>query len=237
MLNVVILAAGSAQRLNNHFGEIPKCLIKIKDREILLIQYEILKRLGNTKIYLVAGPQLGLVSTFIEERDLKIEVIVNESYSSRGSMYSLECAYNKINEDLIVIEGDLIFDPSALFRIISANENAIIVTNHSGSGDEMTPLFSQGYLQNFVKEKNTLSHFPEYMGISFFKKSLLSRMIKLNQENSSKLSYEECLGKTLEKYKMSLNFIYFPELLWSDLDTSNDVRRFEDIYHKLQEFF
>jgi choline kinase len=237
MLNVVILAAGSAQRLNNHFGEVPKCLIKIKGTEILLIQYEILKRLRHTRIYLVAGPQLGLVNTFIKDRDLEIEVIVNESYSSRGSMHSLECAFNKIGEDLIVIEGDLIFDPSVLSRVISSNENAIIVTNHSGSGDEMTPFFSQGYLQNFVKEKNASSQFPEYMGISFFKKPLLSEMIKLNQESSSKLSYEECLGRTLEKYKMSLNFVYFPQLLWSDLDTPADVRRFEDIYLKLKEFF
>lgn len=111
-MKAVIVAGGKGTRiLGITKNIIPKPMIKINDKSILEYQLEVFKANGITDIIIIVG-HLGeqIEDYFKDGKSFGVSIsYVREEFplGTAGGLYFLK---NKINEDFILVYGDLIFD-------------------------------------------------------------------------------------------------------------------------------
>ena len=129
-MQAVILAAGQGTRLRPLTDHRPKCLVEVQGKPILQYQLEALCDAGLRECVIVIGYRAAQVRNFFGTRfrDLSIRYVENEVFDRTNNIYSLWLARREITEDLLLLEGDLIFEPELLIDLIEAPcENAAVV--------------------------------------------------------------------------------------------------------------
>ena len=125
MKKAVILAAGMGSRIQAFTINKPKCLIKVKGKEILERQIEVYSSAGINQIIVVTGYLANKI------KSPKIIKIHNDDYQSTNMLYSLMCAKEFLNEDLIVSYGDIVFKEEVLHKLINSQADATVVSDKS----------------------------------------------------------------------------------------------------------
>lgn len=129
-MQAIILAAGQGSRLRPLTDHRPKCLVKVQGKPILEYQLEALCAAGVRECVIVVGHLAAQVRNTIGSRfrNLSITYVENEIYDRTNNIYSLWLARTKIVDDVLLLEGDLIFEPELLMDVLDAPcENAAVV--------------------------------------------------------------------------------------------------------------
>lgn len=110
-MQAVIMAGGKGTRIASVANDIPKPMIPICEKPILQYQIECLKRQDITEITLVIGHIGHVVKEYFEDGS-KFGVTIDyineeEPLGTAGALYFLK---DKIKEDFVLINGDVIFD-------------------------------------------------------------------------------------------------------------------------------
>jgi len=103
-MKVIILAAGKGTRLNKYTQDMPKGMLKVFDKPLIMHQVETYKRLGVNDVTVIAGYQNEKIN--IPE----VNIVINHDYGSTNMVESLFCAADKIDGDVIISYGDIIFE-------------------------------------------------------------------------------------------------------------------------------
>jgi choline kinase len=115
-MKAVILSAGYGSRLLPLTMEIPKCLVKVQGREILLRQLATLAEAGIEEAAIVVGYRHRQVRQFIAERalPLRVSTVFNPFWSVSNSIGSVWVAREHLLEPFCLLNGDTIFDETVL---------------------------------------------------------------------------------------------------------------------------
>lgn len=107
----VIMAGGKGTRIAAINSRIPKPLLPIAGKPVLLHQVECLKRQGICDIILVVG-HLGsqIVSYFGDGREYGVHISYYQEESPLGTAGALYYLKDQLKSDFLLINGDLIFD-------------------------------------------------------------------------------------------------------------------------------
>ena len=110
-MKVVIMAGGQGTRIRDINSEVPKPMIPILNKPILEYQLEVLRKQNLTNIIIVIGYKGEVIQQYFQDGfnfGVHIEYIVeSEPLGTAGALYLLK---DKINEDFLLINGDIIFD-------------------------------------------------------------------------------------------------------------------------------
>ena len=110
-MKIVIMAGGKGTRIAAVNSEVPKPMIPIMDKPILEYEIDCVKKQGFTDIILVVGYLGKAVSGYFGDGSkfgVSIEYIVEESpLGTAGALYLLK---DKIDDDFLLLNGDIIFD-------------------------------------------------------------------------------------------------------------------------------
>ncbi len=69
---------------------------------------------------------------------LKIDYVLNDNYAGSGSMYSLSLVKDLIEDEILLMESDLLYESRAISLLLEGGHpNSILVAGLSGSGDEV----------------------------------------------------------------------------------------------------
>ncbi len=122
-MKAIILAAGINYEIAQSENGIPVCMLKIGKETIIQRQIRLLLEAGfeESDICVVTGygvERLSLPRT--------IKRIHNKDYASTHNSYSLYLGLKAINEDVIVLDGDIIFDLSVVTELINIAGNCLI---------------------------------------------------------------------------------------------------------------
>ena len=123
MKRAIILAAGKGTRLYPITENIPKCLVKIKNKSILERQIEVFKDSGFKEIIVVTGYKNDKI------KNSEILKVYNERFDETNMLYSLLCAEEYMNDDIIISYGDIIFKKSVLDKLINSKEEITVVSD------------------------------------------------------------------------------------------------------------
>ena len=111
-MRAIILAAGMGTRLSPLTNDRPKAMVIYKGRSIIERQIKVMNLLGIDDIIIVGGH-------FIETlRELECKIIPNNDYFRTNMVYSLFCAKEYFNDDIIVSYGDILYEPNVLKKLI-----------------------------------------------------------------------------------------------------------------------
>ena len=110
-MKVIIMAGGKGTRIASVNSEVPKPMIPLLEKPILEHQIDCLKKQGYTDITLVVGHLGHVIRDYFADGSsfgVKIDYIVEDSpLGSAGALFLLK---EKLTEDFLLLNGDIIFD-------------------------------------------------------------------------------------------------------------------------------
>lgn len=240
MHDILFLSAGSGKRLNPYTINKPKCFVRYKKRSLIENQMLLLKNLPIHRIFIVYGKFHFLY------KKLKATLIKNSKYKITNMVYSLYCAINEFNSNLIVSYTDINYSRRVIKKLFQENKyiSVIIEKNWKNywvkrsidySKDiESLKLNKSGFIVEIggkiKKEKNDV--FGQYIGLIKFPKILIKDIkIELKKLNKEKKIDDKKFDKAyltdflnyLAKngYQIKPIFIHND---WIEIDTARDYK-------------
>lgn len=229
-MKAVILAAGRGERLRPISNAIPKPLIEIEGKTLIERSLDNLERTGIKEVIIVTGFLEGMIKEKLGNcyKGISISYISNKDYLTTGSMYSFSRAEGIIDEDIILLESDLLYDFKVLRALLDSPEsNLVSIAPIRGPGDEVHVVVDEsGYLVDLgknIKDKRKSS--GELVGINKLSPPFLKKMFEQAQkdyrEHRLKYHYEETLFKASKIYPIKC--LPVNDLIWTEIDTADDL--------------
>jgi len=238
-MKAVILCAGRGIRLLPYTREIPKCLLKFSTISILEYAIENFKKVGIDKIMLVTGFKEERIKELIKERGYPhISYVTNHDYLRTNTAFSLHLALRQMDDDFILINGDVIFDWTILTDLLNhPKKNCVVVDNSIDLDEEEVKVISQnGIISKIGKDLNPAKCMGEAIGINkISRKTILPLINEFNSlEKNGELNHFFEKGFDILTHKSCPFGILLTDKPWAEIDTQDDFNYAKNkIYAKL----
>lgn len=125
-MKVIILAAGRALGIGELCSSTPKCLLPFGNRTLLDRQIDIINECGvrMADILIVAGHHGEQI-----EAKYPTNVIYNSKYKTSDNATSLYIALKSVDDDVLIMDGDLAFDKTAVSALFEAGLDSLLAHN------------------------------------------------------------------------------------------------------------
>lgn len=167
-MKAIILCAGKGGRLRPLTDDLPKCLLAFGTRTILDVALEHLGSAGISDVVLVIGYHHELVRRLYADRPgRKITFVSNDDYAITNTAVSLHLALAQMDDDFILINGDVLFDKGILADLVAhpapncVAVDAEIPLDH----EEIKVIASDGRVERISKELDPRRSLGEAIGL------------------------------------------------------------------------
>ena len=233
----LLLAAGTGSRLFPLTQKSPKCLTLVNETSILERLIKSLNQHGFKRLVVVTGHLEDCIRDFLKTRagNIKIEYVFSPLYKTTNNIYSLWMARKIINEPFMLIESDLIFEPSLLTEMLYPDRIAISRMKPWLNGSTVT-LNQSNKVDAF--HSDAINGFDEirYKTVNIYSLSVSSwyRVIeKLNQyilAGRVNDYYEAVFKQMVTEKSLSLQAVHFDHQPWYEVDTIEDLASAEKLF-------
>ena len=224
-------------RINGIIGDIPKGFITVGGETLIERSIRKLRAFGVETIIVVAGYRAEYYEE-LAKRYHGIVLVKNEAYGNSGSMYSYYCARDFIENDILLLESDLIYEDRAIEALLVTEKEAVILmSGRTYSGDEVFMETRDDTLVAMSKDRTTLGSIDgELVGISRISPGLHREMIRTAERlfrTTLHVDYESCIVKTSKRYPVYT--LKIEDLTWGEIDDEYHLERvLTKVYPKLQ---
>jgi len=188
-MKAIILAAGIGSRLESSN---PKPLTKLKNGEsILYRQVEYLSEyIGINNIFVIVGYKKDLIMEFFPN----LLYVYNNFYDTTNTSKSLLAGLIKIEtEDVLWLNGDVVFEKELLPKIIQCSQSCMAVnTNSVGEEEIKYNVFDDGNIKDVSKTASPA--LGEAVGIN----KIMAVDFRLFKSNLEKCNNQDYFEKALE---------------------------------------
>lgn len=122
-MKALILNSGFGSRMGSLTSEHPKCMTEISATDTILSrQLRLLKNAGINEIVITTGYYDQILVDYCNslDMDLKITFVNNPLFDKTNYIYSIYCAKELLDDDIVLMHGDLVFENSVLNDIVSS---------------------------------------------------------------------------------------------------------------------
>ena len=234
-MKAIILAAGSGTRMYPYTHDKPKCLLDIGNISILEHQINNIRDCGINEVVIVVGFRFEKVEDFLRSYDgqgMRINTLYNPFYQSTNSLVSLWIARSEFDEDLVVMNGDDVYEIGVLDKVLSVREEKIclpIKRKPRYEREDMKVIVDDGKITKVSKDILNGETSAESVGIRVFNDTgveLLKRAIEEEMRNPGAEGkwYISSIHRLINKgYKIKP--LDIGELYWMDVDCPLDLFR------------
>ena len=110
MKTAVILAAGMGTRLREAHTDMPKGFVELGGKPIIEQSIVRLEQAGIKDIVIVTGYAAEYYHKLAVRYDGLIRIVHNPDYADSGSMYSLFCARDVVDDGFLLLESDIVYE-------------------------------------------------------------------------------------------------------------------------------
>jgi choline kinase len=167
-MKAIVLCAGKGGRLRPLTDDRPKCLLAFGTRTILDCCLDHLRSEGVSEVTLVVGYRKDLVkSLYGDKPGWSLVFVENDDFAVTNTAYSLHLALAGMDDDFVLINGDVLFDRGILADLIAhpaANCVAVdadIPLDH----EEIKVIASDGRVERISKELDPRRSLGEAIGL------------------------------------------------------------------------
>ncbi len=131
-MKALILNSGMGTRMGVLSAEQPKCMTEVYgNHTIISRQLEQLLEYGITEIIITTGAHEAVLRKYVESLSLPLDIkyVYNRDYQKTNYIYSIYCADEYLNDDIILIHGDLVFENRVLEMLISNDKSCMAVSS------------------------------------------------------------------------------------------------------------
>jgi len=229
-MQAIILAAGISSRLGKFTENCPKCLLDINGKNMIGRQLEALRKNGIIDVTIVVGFQHQMISSYVFQNysDMKITILINNSYLDTNNGYSLLLALEKLKGDsFILMNADTIIHSDAILELIEAKEKNVmaVVKKDQIIPEDMKVEVDLNNKITHVSKDIQDNSYGEFTGIC--KLSCISELIKELNQISKQDWFEKALDSLLNKIDIKmLDITHYPFIevdFPEDLETARDL--------------
>ena len=131
-MKALILNSGMGTRMGHITSEQPKCMTKISDKDTILSrQLRQLVEYGIEDVVITTGyfDEILIKYCMSLGLPLKFTFVKNEKYSETNYIYSIYCAKEHLDDDLVLMHGDLVFDNQVLEQLLNSEKSCMAVSS------------------------------------------------------------------------------------------------------------
>ncbi len=131
-MKALILNSGLGSRMGVLTSEHPKCMTEIlRNETILSRQLRQLAEVGITEIVMTTGAFDSVLVNYCNNLDLplKITFVKNPVYDKTNYIYSIYCAREYLDDDIILIHGDLVFENTVFDDVLASESSCMTVSS------------------------------------------------------------------------------------------------------------
>lgn len=238
-MNAAILAAGIGSRLKELTNNKPKGFLAIGKMPIIEESIKKLISYGIEKILIGTG-HLSKEYEKLAKKYSQIMCIKNNDFRETGSMYTLCNLKDKIDNDFLLLESDLIYERRGIGILMEdSHRDVILGSGETNSGDEVfVAVDEHKNLVNMSKKRDELySVYAELVGITKISLDTYRKMCKFAEDNfkdNKKLDYEYALVGISKGTNIFVKKI--EDYAWCEIDDENHLKRaIEKIYPKIKD--
>jgi choline kinase len=223
----VILAAGNGKRLGRLGKKLPKALLELDHKPIILHSIEKLRASGIDKINVVVNRKFQKEFEFLKSNSFELNIIVNDEFKIFGNAYSLILGTKELQNPFLIVDADIIYEHRSLAALAQIDDSdSILVSGFTNSQDEVWVCGKNQELISISKEINDLDTLVgEYIGISKVSINFLN-FLKTKIDRSPDLlkkDYEYFLNEFAQSYLVKI--CYVKDLIWGEIDTVEHLKR------------
>lgn len=149
----LILAAGLGQRMRPLTTDLPKCLVEVNGVPILFRSLRVLASSGVTQAVIVVGHEAAQVRRRVGPRFAEIDITYVDapSFDTTNNVRSLWDARRYCDEDILLLEGDVVFDRDVVMRLLEqAGSSMAVAPNHPNLSGTVVRHDDRGFVTAFI---------------------------------------------------------------------------------------
>lgn len=157
-MKALLLNSGMGSRMGKLTEKSPKCMTKIPhDDTILSRQLKMISRAGIKDIVITTGYCEDALVKYCNKLNLPIEItfVKNPQYEVTNYIYSIYCARKYLDDDIILMHGDMVFEQAVFDMLLKSKESCMAI---SSTRDLPKKDFKAVVKENYI----------EKIGIDFF---------------------------------------------------------------------
>ncbi len=131
-MKAVILNSGLGSRMGALTSEQPKCMTEISDRETILSrQLKQIVDAGIKEVVMTTGYYDRTLIKYCQSLNLPVQFtfVKNPIYDQTNYIYSIYCARDYLDDDVILMHGDLVFENDVFERVVSSPVSCMTVSS------------------------------------------------------------------------------------------------------------
>jgi choline kinase len=129
-MKALLLNSGVGSRMGSLTKHSPKCMSPIgAGYTILSRQLTQIAQAGIREAIITVGPFAGQLKEHAEGLNLPLHItyVPNPLYSETNYIYSMHLAGDYLDDDILLLHGDLVLESSVLYDLIASKENVVAV--------------------------------------------------------------------------------------------------------------
>ncbi len=235
-MKTIIINGGPGKRMNKLTKNKPKCLVELnKDETILGRQLKILRKNNLEEIIMITGYKGEQIKRYVDTKfpEFKVEYVNNPIYAETNYIYALSLIRDKIDDNIISVHGDMVFDEAPFKRLIySKYPNAVLMSK------ELIPAKDfKGKVENGIVIKIGVDVFGDncYFLVPLYKLSKNKFLLWLDEiddflkRGETKVYAENAFNNISSK--IGLKPVYFTELC-NEVDDERDLKNIKKELYK-----
>ena len=131
-MKALILNSGLGSRMGVLTSEHPKCMTEISAHETILSrQLKLIAEAGIEDVVITTGYYDGVLVNYCNNLDLPLHItfVKNPIYDQTNYIYSIYCAKDYLNDDIILMHGDLVFEGEVFDRVVASDVSCMTVSS------------------------------------------------------------------------------------------------------------
>lgn len=233
-MKTIILAAGVGSRMLPLTLEKHKCILEINDKPIIKHQTDILKKMDVFKIAIVTGYREDDIKNCLKN---EVKYYFNPFYETTNSVVSLWLAKEFLDDDLLIINSDVIFDETLINEFLSNKSDICVAVSKEWSPE-------RGYKVEIINEQivNMSMNIDlnnvggEYAGMIKVSKKIIPLLIEkmdfLMKQKQFNIWFEDMIVELI-KDGANADYITVNPNLWYEIDTVEELEYAREKFKKI----
>ena len=132
-MKALIYNSGLGKRMGELTKDKPKSMVQLKNGETIFErQLRLLKECGIKDIVVTTGPFKEIIEGVTkrpEYSDMNFTLVENPIYDKTNYIYSMYCAREEFDDDMILLHSDLVFNREILEKVLASSDKDLVTIN------------------------------------------------------------------------------------------------------------
>ena len=131
-MKALILNSGLGSRMGVLTSEHPKCMTEISFQETILSrQLKMIADAGIEEVVMTTGYYDDVLAEYCHSLDLPVRItfVKNPIYDKTNYIYTIYCAREHLDDDIILMHGDLVFENEVFDRVMATDGSCMTISS------------------------------------------------------------------------------------------------------------